>query len=473
MDAVIGRSAELAALAESWDHAVAGRPQLVALWGRRRVGKTFLLTHFARGRPHVYFTATRQDSEQRQVKRLYGRAVEQLGGRGRLLELSQPSDWEAALRVLVETAASEPLLVVIDEMPRLLDGRPDFADLLSAVWENHVRDQRLMLVVTGSAVSTMEEVLGGDGGLRGRPQLELRLDPFPAVEARAFLPDLSAEQFVVAYSVCGGYPLHLQRWDPGRDAEDNLERLAFSPDGVLLTDAFDIMSEDLDWRSGYERVLAAIATITGVRRGKIANRANQRVDYTLARLQRAGYVRAETPLGSGPGTAPLYAVDDVYLAFWLSVLRADAELIDGGQGRAVLARRRPVLDRHVSAVFERLAREHAIRLVPENLLLPADTVIGRWWRDEEVEIDVLGLAGESVALVGEAKWRAGPVDAHDLRELHRKAALLTRDAGDPQLAFWTRSGLRPDIAAAGVWGFGPADLLGDGESRSPVRRWSL
>lgn len=470
MVAIVGRSAELAALEESWEQAVGGVPQLVALWGRRRVGKTFLLTHFAQGKSSVYFTATRQDSEQRQVGRLHVRAVDQLGERGRLLDLARPLDWEAVLRLLVETAATEPLLVVIDEMPRLLDGRPDFADLLSAVWENHVRDQRLMLVVTGSAVSAMEEMLGGDGGLRGRPQLQLRLDPFPAVQARAFLPVLPADQFVTAYATCGGYPLHLQRWDPGRGVDANLQRLAFSPDGVLLTDAYDIMSEDLDWRSGYERVLAAIATTTGVRRGKIASRANQRIDYTLARLQRAGYVRAETPLGSSRGTPPLYAIDDVYLAFWLSVLRSDAELIDGGQGRAVLARRRPLLDRHVSAVFERLAREHAVRLVAAGSMLPPTTVVGRWWRDEEAEIDVLGLADDRAVLVGEAKWQDGPVGPRDLRELHRKAALLPREPADPRLAFWSRSGLHADLAAAGVWGFGPADLLSDGESRSPVRR---
>ncbi|WP_233552722.1 AAA family ATPase [Jiangella rhizosphaerae] len=220
------------------------------------------------------------------MQRLCSRAAEQLGERGRVFEPARPADWEAALRLLVETAATEPLLVVIDEMPRLLDGRPDFAVLLSAVWENHVHDQRLMLVVTGSAVSAMEDMLGGDGGLRGRPELQLRLDPFPAAEARAFLPGLPADQFVAAYAVCGGYPLHLQRWDPARGVEANLQRLAFSPDGVLLTDAYDIMSEDLDWRSGYERVLAAIATTTGARRGKIASRADQRIDYTLARLQR-------------------------------------------------------------------------------------------------------------------------------------------------------------------------------------------
>ncbi|WP_053207730.1 hypothetical protein [Jiangella muralis] len=57
----------------------------------------------------------------------------------------------------------------------------------------------------------------------------------------------------------------------------------------------------------------------------------------------------------------------------------------------------------------------------------------------------------------------------DLRELHRKAALLPREPADPRLAFWCRSGLSSGLAA-GVWGFGPADVLATGESHSPARR---
>jgi uncharacterized protein len=91
---------------------------------------------------------------------------------------------------LVRLAENEPLLVVIDEAPRLLSSRHDFADLVSAVWENRVRGQRLMLVLTGSAVSVMAQMLGAQGGLHRRAALECRLDPFPVPEARSFLPSI-------------------------------------------------------------------------------------------------------------------------------------------------------------------------------------------------------------------------------------------------------------------------------------------
>jgi uncharacterized protein len=456
----IGREGELSRLVASWERAVGGAPQLVAVWGRRRVGKTYLLNHFAADKPHVYFTATRQDSEARQLERLYERIGEQLGGRARLLDVARPADWEGALRMLIELATDEPLLVVIDEMPRLLAGRPDFPDLLSAVWENHVRNHRLMVAVTGSAVSTMESILGAGGGLRGRPHERIRLDPFDAREARAFLPDLPADQFVSAYAACGGYPLHLRGWREDRDVDTNLLTLAFQPGSILLADALDIMSEDLDWRSGYERVLAAVGSISGVRRSKIASRANQRIDYTLTRLRQAGYVRSERPVGAADTVPPQYGIADVYLAFWLSVLRDDAELIEGGQGHAVLHRQRSRLDRHVRATFEQLAREHAVRLVATGQL-PADTIVGRWWRDEVVEIDVLGLSGDRPVLVGEAKWQREPLARRDVHALRRKTAYLPNADADAQLALWVRDGVTPagPSSDADLWVFTPTDMF--------------
>lgn len=130
MQQLIGRDRELANLDGAWRRALSGLPQLAVIWGRRRVGKTFLLTHFGEGKRAVYFTATRQDSAERQLFRLAERMREQLGSAVDDLLAAPFRDWEAALRFLVRLAETDPLLVVIDEAPRLLSSQPDFADLV-------------------------------------------------------------------------------------------------------------------------------------------------------------------------------------------------------------------------------------------------------------------------------------------------------------------------------------------------------
>lgn len=457
--AIVGRKAELTDLAAAWGRATAGEPELAVVWGRRRVGKTYLLTHFAEGKRAVYFTATRQDADDRQLRRFAEALREQLGDEVADLAPATFPTWEAALRFVAGLARAEPLLVVLDEAPRLTGGHADFADTVSAVWENHVRSQRLMLVLTGSAVAVMEQMLGPQGGLHRRAGVERRMDPFPLVDARAFQPDLSPTDFIQAYAACGGYPLHLSRWSPQRSTEENLHELAFTPGGLLLRDAPDILSEDLDWRGGYERVLTAMAG-GARRRSKIAGRAQQRIDYTLDRLRRAGYVRAVRALGSGGSTDPLYEIADDYLAYWFRVLRDDADLIDGGQGPAVRQRTSGRWQRHLARVFEAAARDHAQRLVAAGTL-PSDTVVGRWWKDETVEIDVLGLAGDEPVLVGECRWQAKPLTQRDLSDLQRRAAHLS-PPGQAGLtfAFWTRGGADETLARhPDVRTFTPADIL--------------
>jgi len=443
----------------AWERAQAGDPQLGVVWGRRRVGKTYLLTHLAENKRSVYFTATRQDSEERQLERFTARLREQLGDAVADLMTGPFPDWEAALRFVARLAEREPLLVVIDEAPRLSSTAGDFGDLVSAVWEHHVRDHSLMLVLSGSAVAVMEEMLGPHGGLHRRPSVEMRLDPFRFAEAVAFLPELDGETFVQAYAACGGYPLHLRRWSAELTVEENLTELAFNPGGLLLRDAPDILSEDLDWRGGYERVLVAMAG-GARRRSRIAGRAQQRIDYTLDRLRKAGYVRQVRSVGAHAGGDPMYEIGDDYLAFWFAVLRDDADLIEGGQGRAVRHRTSGVWQTHVARVLESAARDHVRRVIAAGDL-PPDTVVGRWWRDEAAEIDVCAVDPDgNPVLVGECKWQAGPLSRRDLADLRRKAALVGDAGSAPAFAFWSRGGA-DDLAAAhdDVSSYRPDDLL--------------
>jgi AAA+ ATPase superfamily predicted ATPase len=454
---ILGRGEELAELEAAWARAESGQPELAVVWGRRRVGKTWLLTHFAEGKRSIYFTATRQDADERQLRRFAEHIAEQLGEEVRDLVPDTFPTWEAALRFVTRLAEAAPLLVVLDEAPRLTVGHADFADTVSAFWENRVREQRLMVVLSGSAVAVMEQMLGPQGGLHRRAGIERRMDPFTATEARAFLPDLAPEDFLQAYSACGGYPLHLKRWSTGRAIQENLLEMAFTPGGLLLRDAPDIVSEDLDWRGGYERVLTAMAG-GARRRSRIAGRAQQRIDYTLDRLRRAGYVQIVRPLGENGSADPLYEITDVYLAYWFGVLRDDADLIEGGQGRAVSERTAGRWQTHLARVFEAAAREHVGRLIAAGEL-PVETVVGRWWKDETVEIDVLAALPAGPVLVGECRWQAKPIGQRDLTELRRKAAHLSAPPGGLTYAFWSRGGAGHLSGHPEVRVFTPADMF--------------
>jgi uncharacterized protein len=175
------------------------------------------------------------------------------------------------------------------------------------------------------------------------------------------------------------------------------------------------------------------------------SRAEQRIDQTLIHLQRSGYVAAERPVGAPSTADPLYRLVDPYLRYWFAVLREDADLIDGGQGEVIRRRVQARWEAHVQAVFEEVARAHAMRMVAEGEL--PDAIIGRWWKDEVVQVDVVGLdAAGAAVVVGEAKWQQRPFEASQMQALRQSAAALPQLHPSPVFGVWSRHGVSDAVA---------------------------
>ncbi len=464
---ILDRSEELARLTQAWDSARSGVPQLALVWGRRRVGKTFLVSHLASSVSRAVFFGATQQAQEVELGRLAEECRRSLGHDTMALTGGIFSDWEAALRFFAAAAEDEPLLVVIDEVPYLARSTPGFASIIQAVWDHVPDGTRLMLVLTGSAIGVMEGMLGTNGPLRGRPTVSVRLDPVDIESAHVFLPHLKPEELFLAYSACGGYPLHLKAWDQERDAASNLLELAGCSGGILFEDAEAIMGEELPSSGGYQRILAAIGR-GRTRSSEIANEAKQRIEHPLSVLTRAGFVRKERPVGAPRAARPVYAIDDPYLAFWFRVLYSDLALIAGGQGDSVISRRREEWQKQLGWMFEETARRHAARLV-HMWELPAGMVIGRWWATSgpPCEVDVLGLLGSRTGLVGEAKWAARPVGRSVLADLRRKTSSVPQPVDPPTFAIWGRAGIDPSLRREGVLGFSLENMIGGGSRRVP------
>ncbi len=455
---LLDRDVELATLEEAWTKASSGKPQLLVVWGRRRVGKTFLLSHFVQRKRALFFGATQQ-AEAVELSRLSEAVARDLGRRTADLTAGGFPSWESALRFFVAIAADEPLVVVLDEVPYLARSTRGFASIVQAVWDHVPPRTRLLFVLTGSAFGVIESMLGAGGALRGRPTATLRLDPVSLPAARIFLPRLTSPLLLEAYAASGGYPLHLREWDSSVSTEENLLRLAMTAGGILLEDAAGILREELPETGGYSRILSAIGR-GRTRFSEITNEAGQRIEQPLEVLTRVGFVRKVTPVGAPEAARPNYEIADPYLAFWFGVLYSDIQQIEAGQGRQVLRRRQPSWERLLGWIFEEAARDHARRLVNKGEF-PDDLVIGRWWATtgQPCEVDVLGLRGTKTALIGEVRWQNRPLGQRDLDALTAKVERVPSPVPRPIVALWGRNGVDRQIVKAGVRGFGIDDVL--------------
>lgn len=453
-----GRVREQAQLASTFERAAAGKPQLVVLYGRRRVGKTFLLRHVLgqlRRPTRAFYWAATQDSAKQQLTELAAEISTFLG------DAPPATSWSMLFDHLVDAAASEPLIVALDEVPYLSKGRAAWASELQRAWDRARHSGRrchLTLILTGSALATITSLVSSGGPLYGRPDELMRLDPFDLPTTASFLPATAPPMAVFeAFAACGGYPLLLERWDTDADALTNLINLAGDPLGPLAATAA-VQLLDLPQAAGYRRLLSTVGR--GVSKySELGARADQRIERPLAHLLASGLVQHRQPLGEPHSRRGRYIIGDVHLAFWFAVVEREMQLIEGGQGQSVIRRREPEWRKHLGAIFEQEAREHAARLAGLGMWGDNPVLVGEWWSDSpQAQFDVAGATGKKWAFVGEAKL--GRFGSGDLRRWNSAIASVGRTNDAPAKVVWCGADPNPEIVALGVRHFTLTDMTG-------------
>jgi hypothetical protein len=431
------------------------------VWGRRRVGKTRLVEHFAEGRRTVFHTAAGRPVAD-ELALLSHASAPLLGNGLRDLGARPFSDFEDLLETLADAASDVPLLLVLDEFPELVTVAPDFENRLRAFWDRARSRTKLRILLLGSAVRTMERIQTERAPLYGRIDLQLLVHPFRPHEAALMLRELAPAERALVYGLVGGVPLYLEWWDENASLRENLLRFVCTPGGQLLSEGEFVLASDLDVSELGRRVLYAIA---GGRTKFNEIEQVVRTDPTrsLDLLGRLRVVEKVVPVTADPrrSRTSYYRIADNMLAFWLSLVDRYRAEIERGLGRSILSVLIRDLDDHVGSRYEEAFRFHLRRLADAGELGEGIVAIGPFWveQPEQVEIDAVALAGRGrkPVLAGEAKW-AKREDANRLvRALEQKTQALPRRAETLRYVVCAREELRN--VPAGTLALTAADIF--------------
>src|SRR5690625_5277105 len=160
-------------------------PDLVLVLGRRRAGKSYLLTRFAHAARGLYYQATRQ-TELQQLRDL-SRALGEHFADAALRRTAFP-DWDAMLGYIVERTAGEPFVLVLDEFPYLADSAPALPSVMQHWWDHALADTRISIVLSGSHITAMKRLVDADQPLYGRRTGRVDIRPFDYLDAARFVP---------------------------------------------------------------------------------------------------------------------------------------------------------------------------------------------------------------------------------------------------------------------------------------------
>ncbi len=435
---------------------------LLILYGRRRVGKTALLTTWLdrqRIRAGLFWTAPARLSAVQ--LRDFTHAL--LNARGD----QPPSDdysfrnWDVAFEELARLAekARGPCVCVLDEFTHLVDADPSLASILQRVWDHRLsRVANLRLVLTGSLISVMEnEVLSARAPLYGRATMQYRLRPLPFGHLIEWFPKWTPVERVAAYAVVGGIPAYLDILAEAGSLDDGL-RACLAPGSLTTTDTALVLSDRVRVPLTYSTILATVAAGFHAWRdiSRMSSVSETSLNSYMEQLEALDLIERRAPvLAPRAARRSRYHVKDPFLRFYYRFVVPHRTLIEQGRLDEAAAKISPEMRSFIGLyTFEELAREWVWAEGAAGGLGFVPNEVGSYWaqvRGKPVQLDVVGVDKRARRLfIGEAKWERGHQERGLLRDLVDRSRRWQQAAAEGwtvQYGLFSREGFTPATIA--------------------------
>ncbi len=324
---IIGRKEELAILKKALQ---SSEPEMVAVIGRRRVGKTFLIRHAYQGRIDFDLTGIQNGNSREQLQNFADRLTMYAKP---LFPFQRPSNWLQAFQMIVTwleaTPKTEKRVVFFDEVPWLATRNSDFLKALGYFWNSWASQQNICVVICGSAASWMiANVVRDKGGLHNRITKRVHLAPFTLAETEAYFKSrevhLNRYQILLTYMALGGIPHYLKEVESGKTAAQNIDYICFSPNGILKDEFLQLYPALFDNPEVHTKIVRSLAqTWQGLSRNeliaaaKLQNSGN--TTQALEELLSSGFVSAYYAFGKKVKDLR-YRLTDEYSLFYLKFI---------------------------------------------------------------------------------------------------------------------------------------------------------
>lgn len=386
----IDRETERALLEEEWQKD-GGR--LIILYGRRRIGKTRLVTEFVRGKEGILHFAE-DTAPQIQIRRLQEAVARSFADP--LLTSLEISTWDQLFTYIARIPLAERRYLVIDEFTYLIKNDQTVLSALQKAWDTALAQSNWCILLSGSMLGLMtDSALSYTSPLYGRRTRDLLLGPLRFCDARQFLPSFSFRDALKAHLTIGGIPEYLLKAGDYASYDVFVEREFFNKYGYFYREPYFLLSQEFRELKTYQAILNAVA-VGNTAPGAIAQFCGMDARHLypyLEAMTRLGIIEKELPLLANRRQG-LYRIKDCIFDFWYNFVFSHRQAIETENPAAGAVDMNPYFGKQ----FEVFVRNEFVREV-----LPGYTV-GRWWYRGE-EIDFVAVRESDASIVfGECKW---------------------------------------------------------------------
>lgn len=308
--------------------------EFLALYGRRRVGKTFLIRQYLKDNIVFDISGTKEGSKKQQLGNFFAEYLLRTKGKK---ETTMPASWQEAFQYLALYLAELPVtsskyVVFLDEMPWLDTPKSAFIPALEFFWNQYVsRMDNVLLIACGSASSWIRKnLINARGGLYNRITHRIRLVPFSLYEAETYLRHLGVllpqYQILELYMVMGGIPFYLKEAEKGKSATQIIDETCFSRQGLLSEEyeqLYHSLFRNADLHVAIVETLAAHPqgmTRSGIAKATKIN--ESQLSRTLEELEESDFISIYQPFLNKKKHS-IYKLTDLYSLFYLKFIRGN------------------------------------------------------------------------------------------------------------------------------------------------------
>lgn len=389
-------------------------PEFVVVYGRRRVGKTYLINQFFNNEFSFKVTGIATKKSRQIQLANFGESLRKYGSP----LCPDPKNWTEAfrsLKILLENVSHRGKLVVFfDELPYMNTKRSDFMLAFEHFWNDWGSTQKsLLLIVCGSATSwIVKNIVKNKGGLHNRLTRKIYLKPFNLRETKEYLASrglkFSDRDIVETYMIMGGIPYYLSLLEKGKSLAQNIDELFFVRKGRLDGEFDNLYAALFEESENYIKVVQAISRKNrGLSRQEIIDATGLTNGGGLTRiledLDQCDMIRKYNSYGKKQNNA-LYQLTDFYTLFYYKFIQKHSP---SEKGYWAFQLNTPSVNAWKGYAFEQLCMYHYGQIEKALGISGILTEVSSW-QSSDAQIDLIIERADRIVNVCEIKYWAGP-----------------------------------------------------------------
>lgn len=416
------------------------RAELGIIYGRRRVGKSYLLKSILRKGQQldIYFEAIRGYSQQEQIDHFCKQLAEQTN-----TVQVKANSWEIALDALTQYISKGRHFIVFDELPWMSSEKQELVNLLKYYWDNKwIMNKQLTLVLCGSIAHFMVKHVVHSRALHNRKTFELKIDPLPSYEAQDFFKkkksNLEITKFLLTF---GGIPKYLEQINAKESFSVNVNKLCFQKAGFFVNEFETIFKEQFKTTRTYEKIIRAL--IHGAKtKEEISKKAGMAagggLTSYLENLEKADFIKKKTSISIGNSIKKTkthkYILWDEWLKFYLYFMEPAIDLIEKNTKPGLfLKRAEQDLPTYWGLSFEIFCQKN-IQIILNYLEISESEIVSigpyfqqhpRTKTSKGAQIDLLIIRKGFIVTVVECKFSENPIGVKVTKEIDSKIKALS------------------------------------------------